>query len=116
MPNINESNHEHTSDELKNLFKHLLLYFLVTYVFKFWNYLMFPGFPFAQIIFVVWTIILGVHLLLFFLSTGIMGKDYENRPVRSIAKELIDMIKERNDIFAKKLKREPANPINNPKS
>jgi hypothetical protein len=116
MPNINEPNHEHTSDELKFLFKHLLLFFVVTYVFKFWNYLIFPAFPLAQIIFVLWTIILGVHLLLFFLSTGIIGDDYENKPVKIIAKELLDQIKDRNHIFTRKLKKEPISTKNNPKS
>ena len=110
MPNTNETNHEHTSHELRNLFKHLLLFFVVTYVFKFWNYLMFPAFPLAQIIFVLWTILLGVHLLLFFLSTGIIGEAYENKPVKSIALELVDLIKERNTVFLKKFKKEHNNP------
>lgn len=116
MSTANDPNHQHTTDELKYFFKHLLLFFFVTYVFKFWNYLMFPTFPLAQVIYVVWTIILGVHLLLFFLSTGIIGADYENKPVKSIAKELLDLIKERNNIFAKRFQKEPANPRNNPKS
>jgi hypothetical protein len=103
MTNPNADIYEHQTNETKFLFKHLLLFLLVTMVVKFWNMAMFSNIPWSGIIIFIWTVILGLHLLLFFLSTGILGKDYENVPVKVIAKQLINMIKERNTHFRKSI-------------
>lgn len=106
MTNPNQDNLEHHTEEIKLLFKHLLLFLVINFGLKFWNMAMFPEFSWSSIIIFVWTIILGIHLLLFFLSTGILGQQYENVPVRVIAKELLDMVKERNRSFRKSISRQ----------
>ena len=104
-----DNEHQNHTKELKHLFDNLLVFFIVVYVLKFWNYLIIPQFPFAQIILVVWTILLGIHLVLFFLSTGILGEEFENIPVKSIAKDLLNQIKSRNNMLMKSLQRKESN-------
>ena len=66
----------------------------------------------SGVIIFVWTIILGVHLLLFFLSTGVLGKEYENVPVKVIAQDLLNMVKDRNSSFKKSITRKEPNKPN----
>lgn len=111
MTNSNQDNLENHTEETKLLFKHLLLFLVINFGMKFWNMAMFPEFSWSSIIIFIWTIILGLHLLLFFLSTGVFGQEYENVPVKVIANQLLDMIKERNTNFRKNIsKQKPVQP------
>jgi hypothetical protein len=111
MTNPNTDNLEHHTKEVKLLFKHLLLFLVINFGMKFWNMAMFPQYSWSGVIIFIWTIILGVHLLLFFLSTGVFGKEFENVPVKVIAKKLLDMVKDRNNTFKKSMTRqEPDQP------
>ena len=92
---MNPNNNEHSVYETKQLFKHLILFLVVTMVLRLWNIIMFGAVPWSRIIIVVWTIILSIHLLLFFLSTGVLGDKYENIPVKVIADRLMDTVNER---------------------
>lgn len=112
MTNPNSDNLEQHTDEIKFLFKHLLLFLVINFGLKFWNMAMFPNFYWSGVIIFVWTIILGVHLLLFFLSTGVLGKEYENVPVKVIAQDLLNMVKDRNSSFKKSITRKEPNKPN----
>lgn len=113
MNNPNTDNPQHDVDEIKLLFKHLLIFLVVVMIMKFWNMAIFPTFSWSGVIMLVWTVILGIHLLLFFLSTGVLGKEYENVPVREIARRLFNTIKDRNASFRKSITRK-SNDITNP--
>ena len=93
----------HISFETKNLFKHLIIFIVVSFVLRFWNMVLFVEFPWSQFIIVPWIVILSIHLLLFFMSTGIIGDNYENTPVKQIAKDLLQVIKDRNLKFRKNI-------------
>lgn len=107
MNNADDQNFEHSTHEIRQLFIHLVIFLVVIFVLRFWNMVMLPGVPWSSVILIIWTIFLAIHLLLFFLSTGILGGEYENVPVKVIARELIYMIKERNLSFKKNLKAQP---------
>lgn len=100
---------DHNTKEIRQLFVHLLLFLLVAVVLRIWNMVMFGGFPWSQFIIIPWIAILALHLLLFFMSTGIIGTEYENVPVRQLVSDLLQMIKARNLRFKNNLKK-PANP------
>lgn len=103
---------DQNTQEVRLLFKHLLLFLLVALVLRLWNMFLFVSFPWSQFIIVPWIVILSVHLLLFFMSTGIIGQEYENIPVKTLARNLLKMVKERNLRFKESLNR-PSSPPNN---
>lgn len=108
---------EHNTSELRILFKHLILFLIVALILRFWNMIIFVSFPWSQIIIVLWIVILSIHLILFFMSTGVMGVEYENIPVKLLTKRLIDMIKQRNLRFKESISntsKMPTTPPNNP--
>lgn len=100
---------DHNTKEIRQLFIHLLLFLLIAGVLRIWNMIMFVGFTWSQFIIVPWIAILALHLLLFFMSTGIIGTEYENVPVRQLVSDLLQMIKARNLRFKNSF-RKPANP------
>jgi len=103
---------DHTTKEIRQLFKHLVLFLVVALVLRLWNMIMFTGFPWAQFVIIPWIVILSLHLLLFFMSTGIIGAEYENVPVRLLAQNLLNMIKNRNLRFKESLNK-PISPPDN---
>ncbi len=100
--------------EVKFLFKHLLLFLLVGGAVRIWNMAFFVSFPWSQFIIIPWIALLAVHLILFFMSTGVLGSEYENVPVRSLAGRLFNKIKERNSMFKKNMIRPTTPPTNSP--
>ena len=105
---------DNQASEVKFLFKHLLLFLLVSSVLRFWNMVMFVSFPWSQFIILPWIVLLSIHLLLFFMSTGALGSEYENVPVKTLAQNLINKVRERNSRFKSSLDRPttPNNPSN----
>lgn len=103
---------DNQASEVKFLFKHLLLFLLVSSVLRFWNMVMFVSFPWSQFIILPWIVLLSIHLLLFFMSTGVLGSEYENVPVKTLAQNLINKVRKRNSRFKSSLNR--PTPPNNP--
>lgn len=114
MDNSDDQSTEHHAIETKSLFKHLLLFLVVQLVLRAWNMVMFPSIPWSGVILIIWTVILALHLVLFFLSTGVLGKEYENVPVNTIANKLFVLVKERNASFKQSFAKKKESITNNP--
>lgn len=112
MEDTSPKRNMHNEKELRLLFKHLILYLVVITTLKILNMIFIPFIAWSQLVLIVWTFILATHLVLFFVTTGVIGTDYEGKPVKVIAQEIWQTIKLRNQDFKNSIQKPKQPPSN----
>ena len=79
--------HQHQTTELRFLFKHFLLFFVITYTIRFINGYLFSSIGWSNPIVYAWGVIILIHFVAFLMSLGVIGIEWEGKTSMEIILE-----------------------------